>query len=261
LNKIQTPYPLPDNGQIHLWIADMRQWLENKMALNGFLNEDEIQRLERYKILAKQEEFLCSRGLSRLILAGYLDDDPVNIQLGATPAGKPFLIDQAVYFNVSHSDETLLLAVGLFENIGVDIQRVYPISSLDKIANKIFSSNEKTKLFTMNGDTQLEYFFALWTAKEAYLKAQGEGFTRSPKNIEIMINPGSRKSYFVRDLNQPKGASDWTITALDLPEGYQGAVAVEGQLRQIQQIAFNPSLINQSKNLPKEPFTEYFHAR
>lgn len=238
------PFPELLTGQIHIYITNIQDWLPQYKALLRTLSFHERQRLERYKIPTKADQFLCSRGLLRLILAEYLQEDPALIHLGTNSAGKPFLTDHQLGFNLSHSEEYLLLGVSHFNRIGVDIQKVYPISSQEKVVSSYFSSLEKTYLASLDKDTSLERFFAIWSAKEAYLKALGKGFSKSPTTFNLLPNSAPEKTFLLSDSNNPQGNPAWTIERLNLPDGFQGAVAVEGKLEEILQIPLAPNYPN-----------------
>ncbi|WP_367997032.1 4'-phosphopantetheinyl transferase superfamily protein [Paenibacillus sp. MZ03-122A] len=91
----------------------------------------------------------------------------LNIILWMDPNGKPYLVDSEWKFNVSHSGNWVALAVDI-GSIGIDVERMSPID-LD-IANRHFSSYEYSDLMSISPECRLEYFFRLWTLKEAYIK-------------------------------------------------------------------------------------------
>lgn len=236
----QLPFPKPLPGQVHIWLADLRQWLSEKGSLLKLLSWDELRRLERYKLPAKQDQFLCARGLLRIILAAYLQKAPGEVHLSANPTGKPFLADQSIRFNLSHSGDYVLVGVSLFDRIGVDIEQVHPISNLDFMIRSTYSAEEEAYLDSNDPVTRLERFYAIWTAKEAYLKALGKGFTQSPKKIELLPKPGPEKTFRLSNPSHSCVYCEWTVLALDLPSRYRGAAAVDGQLEDILQIPLTP---------------------
>ena len=228
------------SGQVHLWIADIQVWLPEKGALLRTLDEEEVQRLERYKVHTKQEQFLACRGITRMILAAYLQQDPADIQFTTNKAGKPFLVDQQVQFNLSHSGSYLLLGVTYFDRIGVDIQEVYPISSMDKVIKSNFSGQEVAYLDSHPPDLRQELFFSIWTANEAYLKALGEGFGISSRSIDLLPDPNLDISFLLVDPTVTGNNPPWTIQAINLPQGYQGALAVDGLVEEVLEIRLAP---------------------
>ena len=117
----------------------------------------------------------------------YLTEDPNDLSINYTPAGKPFLPDTELQFNLSHSKDFLLCGISLTNQIGIDIQEIYPISSLDRIINNYFSPTEIQYLRSLpSREEYQEHFFAIWTAKEAYLKAVGDGIQGSFNQLSMI---------------------------------------------------------------------------
>lgn len=230
MNRAQIKNPELSSGQVHLWLADIRDWQGKHLILQSLLSDVELQRLARYKIPQKREQFTISRGILRLLLASYTGEDPANLQLKTNLAGKPFLPDSQVRFNLSHSGDHLLLGVTLFDHIGVDIQEIYPISNMDKIIKGYFSDQEYAFLKSQAPENHLNIFFVIWTAKEAYLKALGDGFTLSPRNVDILPGSDPAKSFIIGESSDAGKNTAWTIQTLNLPKRYQGALAVRGEL-------------------------------
>ncbi len=89
--------------------------------------------------------------------------------------GKPYLTDRPdLFFNLSHSGEYVLCAIGNHE-MGVDIQIKQEAQSRkkmrDSVARRFFTTQEASQI--QNSDSSL--FFRYWTAKESYLKLTGLG--------------------------------------------------------------------------------------
>lgn len=227
-------------NQVHLWLADLRDWLPNRDNFLDILSQDEIQRQERYKIAAKQDQFITSRGLLRQLLAGYLEGNPADIQLTTNQAGKPSLPDGSLQFNLSHSGDWLLYGIVRSGQIGVDIQEIYPISHLDTLKRNYFSNLENAYLDSLSPSKRLQEFFRVWTAKEAYLKGCGEGFTASPRSVDLLPRSDGSLSFTLGGTPPADKDIPWTIQGLDLPDNYLGAVAVQGSVQEILQIPLTP---------------------
>ncbi len=87
---------------------------------------------------------------------------------------KPYFENaQHVYFNISHSEDCVILAVG-DKNVGCDIEKISEID-LD-IAKRFFTGDEYLYItsHTELAD-QRSAFFRLWTLKESFMKLTGLG--------------------------------------------------------------------------------------
>lgn len=120
---------------------------------------------KRDKMLSIAAEILLKRALS--------DCGIEDFSLRYGEHGKPYLADNAVYFNLSHSENTVICAVSERE-IGVDAERVGEVDL--EIARRFFHRDEFALL--ENLPTSMEkrdMFFRLWTLKESFVKALGNG--------------------------------------------------------------------------------------
>lgn len=231
--------PGPPNlapGVLQIWKADLNSWTTWTEQFAELLSEVERERLARYKIQTKRTEFTLSRGLLRLVLGSYLGQDPGSLEILVSQQGKPYLPDQEVRFNISHSSSLLLYACGLYQNIGIDIQRIYGISSLETIAKRYFSSVEREYLSTI--DSPQEAFFEIWTAKEAYLKGVGAGFQSSPTEVSLLpdLSPSGRFKVSLPSSER----QNWFVYKLEIGKGFKAALAADQEIAEIQIIPLLP---------------------
>jgi 4'-phosphopantetheinyl transferase len=116
--------------------------------------------------------------------------------------------------------------VGRGRDVGVDVECVRPLPDLDGVAARFFSPGEQARLGALPPDERLGTFFALWTLKEAYLKARGDGLSRPPESVEITLDAGLDRAS-VRELDAADDGRRWELFALRHVTGYAAAVAVE----------------------------------
>ena len=89
--------------------------------------------------------------------------------------GKPFPAnDPKRHFNVSHSGDWVLAAFD-DDEVGVDIQRMRPIDM--GVAEKNFSEKEYRDLIKKDGVERERRFYEIWTLKESFIKAVGQGLS------------------------------------------------------------------------------------
>ncbi|MCL2865887.1 MAG: 4'-phosphopantetheinyl transferase superfamily protein [Lachnospiraceae bacterium] len=100
----------------------------------------------------------------------FLRNEEIEILKG--DAGKPYVKNIPVHFNISHSGDFVVCAFSEQE-VGIDIEQIKEIDL--KIAYRFFSKSEYEDLFQQSIIHQLDYFFSLWTLKESYLKWIGSG--------------------------------------------------------------------------------------
>jgi len=225
----ETP-ALGRNG-VHVWRATLHQ---NPSQIQSFLHNlaaDEQARAERFYFEKDREHFIAARGVLRAILGGYLNRVPKCLSFYYSSHGKPALAgesdDDAIYFNVSHSDGVALYAVTRGREVGIDLERIRFDLAVAEIASRFFSRQEVTMLRTLPTNVQRQAFFRCWTRKEAYSKARGEGLSLPLDQFDVSLAPGEPAAILGSQLG-PSEASRWSLLELTPAPGYVAALAVEG---------------------------------
>jgi 4'-phosphopantetheinyl transferase len=202
-------------GAVHLW-----RWRLDQAAVDRrWLAPDEQLRADRFRDDCDRQSFVVARSGMRRILGRYLDCDPGTIEFRYGAHGKPGLADRAIEFNLSHSGDWALLAVARDRPVGVDIERIKPVSELEKLTVRFLLAAEHERIVGLaEADRQLA-FFRTWTCKEAYLKATGEGLGQL-KSLEVAAPP-QQPVQLLRPF-------DWGLRELAVGVGYVGAIAAPG---------------------------------
>jgi len=144
------------------------------------LSAEELARADRFKVERARQDFLISHHLLRQTLSRYLQSDARSIGYRYGQHGKPHLKTPGRHelnFSLSHSGDRLLIAICDNCEIGVDIERIQERSNPLQLARHFMSEDEALQLAELKDPVaQREFFFTLWTRKEAYVKALGKGF-------------------------------------------------------------------------------------
>jgi len=183
-NHLWQLYPhdlsLPKN-YVHVWRVHLDSSTSQFKTLEHSLSSDEIVRANRFYFQKDRDRFIVARGMLRLILSRYLYIDPGHLRFCYGKYGKPYITtelnDSTLCFNMSHSHEFALYAVTWDRPIGIDVEDVSQKVDVQNISERFFSSTENKILALIPAERKQEAFFRLWTRKEAYLKARGEGLS------------------------------------------------------------------------------------
>jgi 4'-phosphopantetheinyl transferase len=175
--------------EVHLWQVDLDLPLEQVQALLPLLSEDEVKRANRFYFEQHRQRFIVARGTLRKLLGSYLDMLPEQIQFNYSSRGKPSLVNgnktDTIQFNVSHSQGLALYGFTLNSLIGVDLEFIRTMPDAESIAKRFFTSRESELIKSVVPDSKNWAFFQLWTAKEAYLKASGDGIAGGLDQVEV----------------------------------------------------------------------------
>ncbi|WP_353929040.1 4'-phosphopantetheinyl transferase HetI [Okeanomitos corallinicola TIOX110] len=218
--------PAPQNlhlssSDVHIWKINLKQSELQIQALKETLSSDEIARSERFYFPEHRQRFIVGRGSLRLILGGYLNVEPIEIEFDYHQRGKPFLapkfLDSRLFFNISHSQDLGLLGVSYQQLIGVDVEYMRPMSDLENLAQRFFLAQEYEIIKSLNSVEKQQVFFRYWTCKEAYLKATGDGLVKL-ENIGIDLTPTQPAQLLV--------VGNWQLQELIPADNFAAAVVV-----------------------------------
>jgi 4'-phosphopantetheinyl transferase len=169
-------------GQAHLWRLSMAVGAERRGALAATLDQSEQARLAAFRVDAPRERFIASRGLLRATLARYVGAPPASLRFCAGAHGKPALDgepDDGLRFNLSHSDDLLLIAIARGAEVGVDLEHVRPILGMRQIAAALLTPAEQAELDQAPAAQRDALFTHHWARHEAIAKGEGYGMARA----------------------------------------------------------------------------------
>ncbi len=146
----------------------------------SLLSDEELLRLRSFRSSVGAKEFLVGRALLRTVLAEHVNCKPQQLQFVKNDDGKPSLSfpPSNWQFNLSHSHDWVALALCKGASIGIDIESYRRRNNLAGIARRFFSAQENAQLEKCRKAEWLDYFFAVWTLKEAHAKALGCGLPK-----------------------------------------------------------------------------------
>lgn len=185
----------------------------------ALLSGGELARADRFRFEKHARRFAVARAFLRRTLGEVTGRRPESIEITTTEHGKP-LVD-GIEFNLSHSSDLAVMAVAE-SRVGIDVERVREKPAL-QIAERFFAPDEIAELHRAPAGDQLHAFFRCWTAKEAYLKARGEGITLPLDWFAVSLDRDA-PSLLRANGDDP---SRWSLRRVDVGEGYICTLAVE----------------------------------
>ena len=189
------------------------------------LDDAEHARAGRFRFDSDRLRFVLRRAFARRVLAHYLDVEPAAVGIRPSLLGRPELDPPCdLAFNTSHSDGMAVIAVAQGQRVGIDIERVREIDDALDIAEGLFAAREIEWLRLVSPGSCPRAFLALWTRKEAVVKALGGGLSIPLDGFTVLAN-ASRETGRPSDL---PGSLPLVLTDLSEPQGYVGAIALVG---------------------------------
>lgn len=173
--KITRPGP----NEIHIWQIRVSSFTDSMTFFESFLSYEEKNKALRFKFDKDRERSILSRGALRYLLGLYLSRLPESIGFKYGKKGKPELSGLSrtceFSFNISHSGDIILIAFSKYKNLGIDVEIKRNMDDCLSLAENYFHKSEWERLKEIGDLRRLDYFFRLWTGKEAYLKSTGKG--------------------------------------------------------------------------------------
>ena len=201
----------------------------------ALLEESELQRAARYYHERDRHGFILARGQTRHLLARYCDVDAASIRFVAGSAGKPQLApDQPcaadLSFNLSHSGGRALLAISAGAELGVDLESHERKTDVLSLAQHYFSIPEREAVAAAEESARVATFFRIWTAKEAVIKADGQGLGIPLDAFSVAHAVTGSDFERVVTFNERLGQG-WFVRPLPCESGWSAALAARAPLQ------------------------------
>ena len=221
-----------DEETVHVWSFPLRIPSRVRPALQQILPPDEQERATAPYNQAIRDRFLAARVCLRQILGHFLACSPCDVRLEYGAQGKPMLVVgenvPALSFNLSHSGDVGLVAIGVNRDIGVDHERRQRVADDLGISERFFSRAESQYLHSLDPSQRGTEFLKLWTCKEAYVKATGLGLSCPLNSFNVVFSSDGQTGVIVR-IGDSKARSGHAVQVLPLSSKFVGAVVSAGQ--------------------------------
>jgi 4'-phosphopantetheinyl transferase len=213
---------------IHIWASNLYEATAHISTFERLLSPEELDRASRFYFERDRRRFIAGRGILREILSSYLEMSPSQLHFSYGLHGKPYLGEgegsAPLQFNVTHSEDLIVIAVTNACSLGIDVERVRPIPEFEYIAGNFFSTRETAELTALPNEQQQRAFYQIWTRKEACLKAIGGGLSDLTRQMEVTFQPGYPAE--IRAIpDTQKIAAAWTLVELRPAPEYVATLA------------------------------------
>ncbi|MFF7342128.1 4'-phosphopantetheinyl transferase family protein [Streptomyces sp. NPDC008163] len=163
------------NAVVHTTWGEWLGAAVTQPALRQLLGGD-WQRYRRTQDPTLRYRFLASRLVTKYTAAAALRTGPAELDLAYRIGGRPYLrsLDQ-IDVSLTHTED--MIAVGISRNgrIGVDVEPATRPMSYDLLQGHVLTPGERAALEHLPEEERAARLLRLWTLKEAYTKALGQG--------------------------------------------------------------------------------------
>lgn len=238
-NPLNTQNCILNEDRIDLWQFSLVHELKNADQL---LNSEECARAERFYFSKHKRRFSTARAAVRIILARYLNMTPERLEFTYSDHGKPAVVNTTkLQFNLSHTGDLALLAVGKGFPMGVDIEK-YSSRPYEGIAKSLFSEQEFAEFMKVPPALKPAIFFHVWAQKEAFIKACGLGLSYPTKHFNVPTSMPTKQL-----VDDPLHNTTWQLRSFMPEVACSGALCHHPTVKEIRhgliQFQQNTSLI------------------
>ena len=224
--------PALDSMQVHVWTVSLESASEALPDLCLELTSAERARADRFRTPQLRRRFIVARVFLRRLLEAYAPTHASGLRIGYGSNGKPCLVDAPeLRFNISHADDIAMYAIASRGEVGIDIETTMRNVDIDGVARHAFSASECEVLAALAPDARREAFFRLWTRKEAYVKARGEGLSYPTRSFTVSHDGDDNA--LLHDERDEWAQDRWRVSGLEAPPGFAAALATEGRDRTV----------------------------
>jgi 4'-phosphopantetheinyl transferase len=207
------------------WI-DLEKDADSLSALESLLDDAERARVASRATSQLRRRATVSLASRRLLAADVLDVMPGDVTLAAGADGRRSAAARGaapVAISVSTCGETGIAAVARHGAVGVDVEDLGEVPEGETFMALVATPSERRTLETLDVAARRRALLVLWTRKEAYLKATGEGIGSRLASLDVPLSAGLHGAPW-----RPDGDVTWFLFDLDCPRpGLAGTLTTD----------------------------------
>jgi 4'-phosphopantetheinyl transferase len=159
----------------------------------AFLDAAETAQADRFHFAADRNAYIAAHGLLRVMLSEAAELGPALWRFVNGTRGKPMIAPgltyESIQFNISHTRGIVACALVRHFNIGLDLEVADRWRGDYATVCGNFCSDEATLVLEAPPSRRSDLFFRLWTLKESFVKATGEGLHRPLNSFSFQFDP------------------------------------------------------------------------
>lgn len=215
------PVPPLEAGASAVWKIDLDEEVKRSGTHFDQLSEAERESSTRLRQSRKRDCFIVTRSILRGLLEHYSGLTADRLRIRSNPHGKPYI--DGIEFNISHSRGWALMVFNRSRQVGIDIQHMKPALDFARIARRRYTESERKQIFARADiEAQRDAFFAIWTRKEAYVKAHGSSFY---DKISVLDLPQGRER-----IDDALLGGTWELRTFKIGGDYWASICAENSI-------------------------------
>ena len=164
-------------------MLDSAGWTDTSDTALALLTAGERDRAGRFRFAQDRSTYVLAHACWRVILGRVLGVPADAVPLRIALAGQPTLPGTGFATSLSHSGSWVAIAIACASTVGLDIETSPARATLGQLAGSICTQAEIAALEKLSATDREPAMLALWTRKEALLKAFGCGLRTEPSSV------------------------------------------------------------------------------
>jgi 4'-phosphopantetheinyl transferase len=222
---VEDPLPAPVGSVRVIWL-DLDLPIDVIDDLRSLLIPEERRRLAGLASPLQQLRATVRIARCRQVIAEICGVKAGDVVLGSDSQGRPIIVSPrggSLEFSTSHCTDISVIAISQGKRVGVDVDALSEIPDAPRFISWVASESEVEKIFELPHAEQQIAMLRLWTRKEAYLKATGEGIGGGIKHLEVPLVANPWNLPFTPFPDSPK----WALYGLACPRrGLEAALVI-----------------------------------
>ncbi|MHB1209359.1 MAG: 4'-phosphopantetheinyl transferase family protein [Acidimicrobiales bacterium] len=181
---------LPSAGSIGVVWLELDQPLEVVEELATLLGPLEEHQVARLAVPHDRNRAIVRLARRRQVLADIFAIAPDEVDTQPLENGAPGALSssgETLYVSSSHCEDVGLIAVTRERKVGVDVEAVHELPDPDQFVQWVAASDELHEINELAPGDRPGACLRLWTRKEAYLKATGEGIGDGMNQVRVPL--------------------------------------------------------------------------
>ena len=187
-------------GESEVFFSETKDINSRYPELRNYVTKEEQLKADKFYFSEDKETYVLCHALLRIILAKKLNTNPWSISFFIESNNKPAIINNPIWFNITHTKGAFAFAIFKHSYIGIDMEYISYNIDIPSVIENYFSKRERS--FVLESQTDMsDRFFLIWTRKEALLKALGTGIITDLAQIEVSEHKNIINNKLFNDFN------------------------------------------------------------
>jgi 4'-phosphopantetheinyl transferase len=184
----------PDSNVLTVWVIEVGTLTADVAALwRSVLGPEEIDRAANFLLDADRQTYIAAHALTRGLLSAISGRPVHSFRFGTDGRGRSGIVSpeglEGLQFSLTHTDGLAACAAAIGFACGLDSESRDRKKMQPEIAETILAPSEIDLLRAAPTEFRHETFLRLWTLREAYTKATGQGVSFPRETFSFALDP------------------------------------------------------------------------